>query len=158
MIKKILKDIDVYLEAVIYDHFPADNDCFKENVCSEYTQDELRESCKNKIKVFLQKTFEEQEKKYKGKEEEWLQSGRELLNTIGDLKENEKRLSGKEIREYLWMNHSYKNEQCCPYGDDGEMQCCGMDFKKQDISVLIKNIYKIRNNKAIIALQDKENK
>lgn len=61
----------------------------------------------------------------------------------------EVRLPEKEIREYLWINHSYKNKQCCPYGDDGEMQCCGMDFKRQNILDLIRNIYDIRNNLAL---------
>jgi hypothetical protein len=34
-------------------------------------------------------------------------------------------------RELLWMNHArYTGCQHLPYGDDGEMQCCGIDFKR----------------------------
>ena len=34
-------------------------------------------------------------------------------------------------RELLWLNHArYTGCQHLPYGDDGEMQCCGIDFKR----------------------------
>jgi len=34
-------------------------------------------------------------------------------------------------RELLWLNHGrYTGCQHAPYGDDGEMQCCGIDFKR----------------------------
>lgn len=34
-------------------------------------------------------------------------------------------------RRLLWLNHSrYMPGNHIPYGDDGEMQCCGIDFKR----------------------------
>lgn len=53
-----------------------------------------------------------------------------------------------KIRKYLWLNHSYKNDQCTPYGDDGEMQCCGIDFKRMSIELTIDTIVSMRSEKA----------
>ena len=50
----------------------------------------------------------------------------------------------KPIRKYLWLNHKTKGVQCIPYGDDGEMQCCGIDFKRQEIDEILEYIYKRR--------------
>jgi hypothetical protein len=37
-------------------------------------------------------------------------------------------------RELLWLNHArYTPYVHMPYGDDGEMQCCGIDFKRQSV-------------------------
>jgi hypothetical protein len=34
-------------------------------------------------------------------------------------------------RKLLWLNHArYLPFEHTPYGDDGEMQCCGIDFKR----------------------------
>ena len=33
----------------------------------------------------------------------------------------------REARKLLWLNHNCGR---MPYGDDGEMQCCGWDFKR----------------------------
>ena len=40
----------------------------------------------------------------------------------------------QEIREYLWMNYPVEYK----YGDDGEMQCAGIDFKRTPLLELIK--------------------
>lgn len=53
-----------------------------------------------------------------------------------------------KIRQYLWLNHAYKNELCIPYGDDGEMQCCGIDFKRMSIELTIDTIIARRIEKA----------
>ena len=50
----------------------------------------------------------------------------------------------KKIREYLWLNHG---KDCHPYGDDGEMQCCMIDFKRTDINKIIDLIYAQRLKK-----------
>ena len=35
------------------------------------------------------------------------------------------------LRRLLWLNHArYLPYVHMPYGDDGEMQCCGLDFKR----------------------------
>jgi len=35
------------------------------------------------------------------------------------------------LRKLLWLNHAnYLPYVHIPYGDDGEMQCCGIDFKR----------------------------
>lgn len=38
------------LEAIIYDHFPMEDNDFVEGVKSEYTMDELRKSCEDTIR------------------------------------------------------------------------------------------------------------
>jgi len=61
-----LLQLDILLESIIYDHFPADEECFNNDVCSsEYTQDELRESCKNIIKKVVHQMFIELKKELK---------------------------------------------------------------------------------------------
>jgi hypothetical protein len=36
-------------------------------------------------------------------------------------------------RKLLWFNHArYLPNEHTPYGDDGEMQCCGIDFKRMN--------------------------
>lgn len=47
------------------------------------------------------------------------------------LKEKEE----KELREWLWLNHGHTSGL---YGDDGEMQCHGVDFKRMDIKDIIR--------------------
>lgn len=40
-------------------------------------------------------------------------------------------------RRFLWLNHSrYLPHQHMPYGDDGEMQCCGIDFKRDSAEAI----------------------
>lgn len=41
----------------------------------------------------------------------------------------------KEFRQHLWLNHGCGT--LLPYGDDGEMQCCGVDFKRAALNDLI---------------------
>ena len=55
----------------------------------------------------------------------------------------------KGIREYLWLNHAIKGITCTHYGDDGEMQCCMIDFKRDSIEDILKIIYKRREEQAI---------
>ncbi len=38
-----------------------------------------------------------------------------------------------ELRKEWWLNHGYR---CFPYGDDGEMQCCMHDFKREPLDQL----------------------
>lgn len=39
----------------------------------------------------------------------------------------------RELRMEWWLNHG---SNCCPYGDDGEMQCCMHDFKRERLDRL----------------------
>lgn len=42
-----------------------------------------------------------------------------------------------KIRRLLWLNHSrYLPFNHSPYGDDGEMQCCGIDFKRDSAEAI----------------------
>lgn len=43
------------------------------------------------------------------------------------------------IRKYLWLNHGCHPSQV--YGDDGEMQCHGCDFKRMPINGLITHCF-----------------
>lgn len=44
----------------------------------------------------------------------------------------------KELREEIWLNHGCG---CLlPYGDDGEMQCCGVDFKRTPIPEIVRQL------------------
>jgi hypothetical protein len=44
----------------------------------------------------------------------------------------------EELREALWLNHGCG---CLlPYGDDGEMQCCGVDFKRTPIVDIVRQL------------------
>lgn len=52
----------------------------------------------------------------------------------------------RKLREYLWLNHS-KDSNCTPYGDDGEMQCCGIDFKRTSIDDIIDQINSLKDAK-----------
>lgn len=40
-----------------------------------------------------------------------------------------------------WLNHGLK---CMPYGDDGEMQCCGLDFKRMPLDQLRPRVNELR--------------
>lgn len=43
-----------------------------------------------------------------------------------------------EARKLLWLNHGCNGH---PYGDDGEMQCCVMDFKRWPWDVLMARVF-----------------
>lgn len=47
----------------------------------------------------------------------------------------------KEARQLLWLNHG---PNCRPYGDDGEMQCCGLDFKRANWHELKDRVLEMR--------------
>lgn len=41
------------------------------------------------------------------------------------------------LRKEWWANHPNQyGSICCPYGDDGEMQCCGVDFRRAPLERL----------------------
>ena len=44
----------------------------------------------------------------------------------------------KVLRGHAWLNHSH----CAgmPYGDDGEMQCCHIDFKRDSVDDIMRKI------------------
>ncbi len=62
------------------------------------------------------------------------------------------------LRYELWINHSCSSHM--PYGDDGEMQCCGIDFVRMPIKELVDFISDKRlesafgNPKAVKAMSD----
>lgn len=47
----------------------------------------------------------------------------------------------RELRMEWWLNHGLK---CMPYGDDGEMQCCGLDFKRMPLDELRPRVNEFR--------------
>ena len=69
-----------------------------------------------------------------------LQNIDDSLNDIpGLLEEN------KALRKLVWLSHGCNN---MPYGDDGEMQCCGIDFKRLSVEDIVK-IFETRGEKLI---------
>lgn len=57
---------------------------------------------------------------------------KESITQLVDDQERIRREAVEPWRELLWLNHSrYTPYTHMPYGDDGEMQCCGIDFKRQ---------------------------
>jgi hypothetical protein len=49
----------------------------------------------------------------------------------------------KLLRELLWLNHArYIPYTHMPYADDGEMQCCGIDFKRHSPESISKYLAK----------------
>ena len=81
--------------------------------------------------------------------DEWIRLGNKYAR-----KSEEARM--KPIRKYLWLNHKTKGVQCIPYGDDGEMQCCGIDFKRQEIDEILEYIYKRREQSLIRRVEGKK--
>lgn len=60
-------------------------------------------------------------------------------------------------RKLLWSNHArYLPYQHFLYGDDGEMQCCGIDFKRDSTEQIEKHLEK--RISALAAQPAKENK
>lgn len=45
------------------------------------------------------------------------------------------------LRVEWWLNHGVN---CLPYGDDGQMQCCGLDFLKHLIDQLQERVNELR--------------
>lgn len=55
--------------------------------------------------------------------------------------EQEKNAAVAAWRQLLWLNHArYLPETHMPYGDDGEMQCCGIDFKRDSADVVTEKL------------------
>jgi hypothetical protein len=46
-----------------------------------------------------------------------------------------------ELRYEWWLNHG---RHCRPYGDDGEMQCCALDFKRMPLDELRERVHDLR--------------
>lgn len=57
------------------------------------------------------------------------------------------------LRAEWWLNHG--DGSCRPYGDDGEMQCCGLDFKTRPIQELQARVEEMRLNRIVKALAAK---
>lgn len=51
-----------------------------------------------------------------------------------------------ELRKEWWLNHGV---ECCTYGDDGEMQCCCLDFKRDPIDGLRVQVNTLRAARVI---------
>jgi hypothetical protein len=49
-----------------------------------------------------------------------------------------------ELRFEWWLNHG---SHCRPYGDDGEMQCCALDFRRMDLDALRRHVEDLRNRR-----------
>ncbi len=45
------------------------------------------------------------------------------------------------LRAEWWLNHG---TSCMPYGDDGQMQCCGVDFLRHPIEDLQQRVEDLR--------------
>lgn len=51
--------------------------------------------------------------------------------------EKVKAAAQEQWRRLLWLNHArYLPFEHMPYGDDGEMQCCGIDFKRDSAEAI----------------------
>lgn len=55
------------------------------------------------------------------------------------------------LRQEWWLNHGVGT--CQPYGDDGEMQCCSLDFKREPIESLRAAVYNLRLQRVAKALE-----
>lgn len=59
----------------------------------------------------------------------------------------------KWLRMEWWADHGDSPFQLdtphCPYGDDGEMQCCGIDFKRMKIDDLQRRVMEGRERRTI---------
>ena len=51
-------------------------------------------------------------------------------------------------RHKLWLNHGCNGR---PYGDDGEMQCCGIDFKRTDICKIVQSLIQTARREGVRA-------
>jgi len=74
--------------------------------------------------------------------ESWTQSGAEIAwhgAFEAGRAESEAQIAALQLerdalRELLWLNHAqYTPYVHAPYGDDGEKQCCGIDFKRWSV-------------------------
>lgn len=97
--KKLIQNI----ELIIYDHFPSNDEDFKEGVGSSYTMNELRESCKRKIVALMDKKFNEKLKEQKQKSE----LCKEALANILYWKDKANTTSGM-----LLSSHGEHSEEC----------------------------------------------
>lgn len=50
----------------------------------------------------------------------------------------------KALRMEWWLNHG---RDCMPYGDDGEMQCCVVDFKREPLAELSERVMALRRHR-----------
>lgn len=68
-------------------------------------------------------------------------NARTAANGITDyLAQSEERVAA--LRKLLWLNHArYAPYLHLPYGDDGQMQCCGIDFKNWSVEDIEKHLY-----------------
>ncbi len=60
-----------------------------------------------------------------------------------------------ELREEWWLNHG---TNCRPYGDDGEMQCCFLDFKRMPLDELRPRVNEMRLNRLAESYAEYERK
>lgn len=56
------------------------------------------------------------------------------------------------LRTEWWMNHGLPGK-CRPYGDDGEMQCCGVDFRRTPFDELQERVNELRLRRVVEALE-----
>lgn len=70
---------------------------------------------------------------------------------VGELRAERDALKAREarleqaLREEWWLHHGFP---CLPYSDDGEMQCCGLDFKRMPLDQLKERVTKLRGDRA----------
>ena len=55
-----------------------------------------------------------------------------------------------ELRKHLWLSHGHQGV----YGDDGEMQCCALDFRRMPFDALSAKVVELRKARLSNALAD----